>query len=92
MGFEKLPRDVVKGLKSWQLYTLATKKEVLGVFMDGLEYGNADSGEFFTSPMKAFFQALRMCGYNSTKLREAYARDRARRQANTSSGNVTPRG
>ena len=86
--YRELTAEAVKGLSNWQLYTLASDDVVLGVFIDGLEYGNADSGEYFTSPVMAFFQALRMCGRKSLKLREAYERNKSRRQGRASSTDV----
>jgi hypothetical protein len=86
-AYTDLTPEAIKGLKSWQLYTLASDNTVLGVFIDGLEFGNADTGEYFSSPVAAFFQALRMCGRKSLKLREAYERNRTRRQNCTSSTN-----
>lgn len=80
MRYKELKREDIKGLSSWQLYTLTTKKDVLGVFIDGLEYGDPTTGEYFTSPVMAFFQALRMCGYKTLQLRKAYERKKRLRE------------
>ena len=88
----KLTPESIKGLKDWQLYTLVADDVVLGVFIDGLEYGSNDTGEYFSSPVAAFFQALRMCGRKSLKLRETYERNRARRQNSVSSADDGARG
>ena len=78
MTLNKLSKEAIKGLSNWQLFTLVSNDKILGVFLDGLEYGNADTGEEFTTPGSAFFQALRMCGYHHKKLRRAYDRVIAR--------------
>lgn len=88
---QELTPEAIKGLASWQLYTLVSDTAVLRVFIDGLADGNPDTGEYFTVPMKAFFQALRMCGLKSEKLRDAYERSRARRQTSFASRDAESR-
>jgi len=74
VSLHRLPKEAIKKLKNWQLHVLVTDEAVLGLFVDGLEYGDPDSGSKFSSPSAAFFQALRMCGHEHRKLRKAYER------------------
>jgi hypothetical protein len=74
VSVDKLPREVVSKLKSWQLYTLVSKKEVIGIFLDNLEYGSPETGRPFSTISAAFFHSIKMAGFFHKKLRRDYER------------------
>jgi hypothetical protein len=71
---KKLPSHVIKELDNWQLFTLVSKQEVMGIFLTGLEWGNEETGRPFSSIAANFYHSLKLCGLKHRKLRQDYAR------------------